>query len=278
MLRAHVFPLVLVLAFGGVILGDDAPSSPQPDSAPSKQASPPSVLPEPAADQEAGGKDSHATRPVRQEHVIYLPFKNLRDVFENEKSSIVLPYSQFLEMWNRLVRPEQPPVKPPVGAVITRADYVGSVKGELVHLEATLDVEVLNAEWAQLPVVFGNAAIGSAKAKDEDVLLRGVGDGRYELLVQGKGKHQIKLALVIGVKSAAEGRSFTMQCPAVGVSNLNWNPGKDLAVQVAPQRTLSCGPIRTRRPAPRAVLGSTNQFMVSWQPKSGCTDQAAGLA
>ena len=34
---------------------------------------------------------------------------------------------------------------------------------------------------------------------------------------------------------------------------------------------------RTRH-ASIATLGSTNQFVVSWQPKSGGTDQAAGLA
>ena len=76
------------------------------------------------------------------------------------------------------------------------------------------------AEWARLPVQFGDAAIGSARSEDESVLLRGVGQGQYELLVRGQGKHQIKLHLVTGVKSTADGRSFTVQCPAVGVSNL----------------------------------------------------------
>ena len=174
---------------------------------------------------------------------------------------------------------EQPPGQPPVNGVITRADYVGTVKGELVHLEATLDVEVLTSDWARLPVAFGEAAIGSAQTHDGAVLLRGVGEGQYELLVQGQGKHQIKLSLVIGVRSATEGRSFTVQCPAVGVSSLELEiPEKDLTVQVTPRRTSE---LRTDAPdATRvlAVLGSTNQFTVSWQPKSGGTDQAAGLA
>ena len=101
---------------------------------------------------------------MRQEHVIYVPFKNLHSVFEREDSSIVLPYAQFLEMWDRLVQPDRQPVKPPVNGVMTRADYVGAVRGELAHLDATLDVEALAAEWAQLPVQFGDAAIGSRGA------------------------------------------------------------------------------------------------------------------
>jgi len=226
-----------------------------------------------------GAEETGAEPPLRQEHVIYLPFKNLRDVFEDEDSSIVLPYAQFLEMWNRLIKPDRPPITPPVNGVITRADYVGAVKGDLVHLEATLDVEVLSAEWARLPVEFGDAAIGSARTEDGAVLLRGVGEGRYELLVRGQGKHQIKLSLVIAVKSATEGRSFAVECPSVGVSNLELEiPEEDLAVQVTPRRTseLKTDPPGVTRV--RAVLGSTNQFTVSWQPKSGSTDQAAGLA
>ena len=96
---------------------------------------------------------------------------------------------------------------------------------------------------------------------------------------RGQGKHRIKLSLVAGVKSATEGRSFTVQCPAVGVSNLEVEiPEKDLAVNVAPQRTSELQSDAKDATRVRAVLGSTNQFTVSWQPKSGSTEKAAGLA
>lgn len=262
MLRVYVFSLALVFALGSSGLGQNTPSAGQP-----------------VEKKQSDAKESDAKGALRQEHIIYLPFENLRDVFEHEDSSIVLPYAQFLKMWGKLAQPDKQPIKPPVNGVITRADYVGSVRGEQVHLEATLDIEVLSAEWAQLPVQFGDAAIGSARTKDGAVLLRGVGQGRYELLVRGKGKHQIKLSLVTAVKSAVEGRSFTVQCPAVGVSNLELIiPEKDLAVRVTPQRTseLQSDPKNATRV--RAVLGSTKQFTVSWQPKSGSSDKAAGLA
>ncbi|MBU4272642.1 MAG: hypothetical protein KKA28_12340 [Planctomycetes bacterium] len=279
MSRVYVFSLVLVFSLGSSGLGQDAPSAPPslPTQTAPRAEQPPAT--QPADKKQPGTKESNARPPLRQEHVIYVPFKNLRDVFEREDSSIVLPYAQFLEMWNRLIQPDQQPIKPPVNGVITRADYVGSVRGELVHLDATLDVEVLSAEWARLPVQFGDAAIGSARTEDGAVLLRGVGEGRYELLVRGQGKHQIKLGLVTGVKSAAEGRSFTVQCPAVGVSNLELEiPEKDLAVHVTPRRTSELRSVPKDATRVRAVLGSTKQFTVSWQPKSGGSDKAAGLA
>lgn len=169
MSRVYVFPLLLICVLAGRGIGQDTPADqppPRTESAP-RAAEPPAAKPaaakpaaaqpaagEPAAAKPAGVKEKEpdagkpaAKPPLRQEHIIiYVPFKNLRDVFEKGDSSIVLPYAQFLEMWNRLVRPDQAPVQPPVNGVITRADYAGAVKGELVQLEATLDVEVLSAE------------------------------------------------------------------------------------------------------------------------------------
>ena len=273
MSRAYGFPLAILLTLSTFVLGQDDAGAQPPPAAEAAEAAQPSDENSP----DAPASDSES--PVRQEHVIYLPFEDLRDVFEDEESSIVLPYGQFLEMWNRLIEPEKQVEKPPVNGVITRADYVGAVKGELVHLEATLDVDVLSSEWARLPIEFGDAAIGSAKTKDGAVLLRGVGEGRYELLVHGRGKHQIRLSLVVGVNSATEGRSFVIQCPAVGVSNLELEiPENDLAVQVTPRRTSEIRSDREDVTQLRAVLGSTKQFTVSWQPKSGGTDQAVGLA
>ena len=49
-------------------------------------------------------KQADAGPTCAQEHVIYVPFTKLRSVFDREDSSIVLPYAQFLEMWDRLVR------------------------------------------------------------------------------------------------------------------------------------------------------------------------------
>jgi hypothetical protein len=275
----HVLPLVLTLALCSFGVGQEAPPGKLPVSArPAVRPEQPGAA-QPASEQPPGAKQPEAESGLRQEHVIYVPFKNLSDVFEREDSSIVLPYGQFLEMWNRLIQPGPQPVKPPVNGVITRADYSGSVKGDLAYLDATLDVEVLSGQWAQLPVQFGDAAIGSAKNEDGAVLLRGIGEGQYEFLVRGQGKHQIKLSLVTAVKSGPEGRSFTVQCPAVGVSNLDLEIAeKDLAVHVTPARASELSPDAKDATRLRAVLGSTNQFTVGWQPKSGGSDKAAGLA
>ena len=272
MLRVPLGSMFLGFVLATLALGQDV----LPDQPPPSTAEPPDIK-QAAPEPDAG--EAPAETPLRQEHVIYLPFENLREALKDDDSSIVLPYAQFLKMWNRVIQPEAADAGPPVDAVITRADYVASVRGDLVRLEATLAVEVLGDEWARLPVQFGDAAIGSAESKDESVLLRGIGQGQYELLVRGQGKHEIKLSLMVGVTSSAEGRSFTVQCPAVGVSNLQLEiPEPELAVQVVPRRTSQrlAGPENATHM--RVVLGATDRFTVSWQPQAGAIDQAAGLA
>ncbi|MBM4091779.1 MAG: hypothetical protein FJ276_20485 [Planctomycetes bacterium] len=232
-----------------------------------------------SAEQSDSPADPNASGSLLQEHIIYIPFEKLREVFEKQDSSIVLPYAQFLEMWNRLTQGKPADVPLPVHGVISRAEYAGTVQGERVLLDVSLDIEALTAGWARIPVTFGEAAIGSAQSPDGTVLVRGVGEGQYELLVKGQGKHQVKLSLVIGVQTATEGRSITVQCPPVGVSNLELKiPERNLAVQVTPRRVLELREDIPDTTHVVATLGSTNQFVVSWQPKSGGTEQAAGLA
>ncbi len=279
MFRLSVFFLALLFSIGGAAMAKDSPSVPPPSSMKAMTHDQQPPVKQAADEKKPNKKKNDARGSLPQEHVIYIPFKNLPDVFEREDSSIVLPYAQFLEMWTRLSAPHQKPVRPPVDGVITRADYIGSVKGELVDLEATLDVEVLDAEWARLPLRFGDAAIGSARSEDGAALLRGAGEGQYELLVRGKGRHQVKLGLTAGVKSSAEGHSVTVQCPAVGVSNLELRiPAKDLTVHLTPQRTLQQQSDSKDATSIRAAIGSTSQFTVSWRPKSGVADNASGLA
>ncbi len=287
MSRVLAVAVILGFVFSRFATAQDAlPDPPPPTAEPAPSAEAPSAeapsaeapSAEPAAQAE-GAVGRPSEQPIGQEHVIYLPFEKLREALKDEESSIVLPYAQFLKMWDRPAESDPPPPGPPVEGVITRADYVASVRGDQVHLEAALAVEVLGDAWARLPVRFGDAAIGAATAKDDAVLLRGVGEGHYELLVRGKGTHEVKLNMVVGVTTTPEGRSFTVECPAVGVSNLELEiPEPELSVQVVPRRTSQRLPGPEDATRLRVVLGATERFTVSWQPEAGVAHQVAGLA
>ena len=217
--------------------------------------------------------------PPRDEHVIYVPYTKLRDVFEKQGASVLLPYAQFLQLWSGMPGPAIPlPIKPPLAGLISRADYVGKVEGDQARIEATLTLEVLGEEWARLPVSFGDAAVGAVRGDQEPVLLRGLGDGNYELLLKGRGTRRVAFELMARVLPVADGKGITIQCPPVGLSSLELEVDQsDISVQVNPRRIAQ---IRSEKNRTRiqATLGATDRFSVTWQPKAGVADEQAGLA
>ncbi len=272
MFRGLIFAVAILLTVGRIGLGQEDPRNPSPeDFEPHPPVSDVANPLEVAADAEA--------LPLRQEHIIYVPYENLQQALEDVGASVVLPYAELLGMWDRWAKPEAPAPSPPVAGVITRADYAGVVREDWVELDATLSIEVLQDGWARLPLSFGSAAIGRIQAEDEAVLLRGREDGKCELLVQGRGQHQIRLGLMAAVEADAEGRRFALNCPAVGISQLELElPEANLSVQVLPQGATQVvsepgEPVRIR-----TALGATEHFAVHWQPAADGWEHIAGLA
>ncbi len=262
--------LALVPTLIGLAAAQDGPAATSQDD--------PKAVAKPQDKKKADAKSDDPA--AREEHVIYVPYKNLADVFEKQGASVLMPYAQFLEMWAKVLGPLAPaPVKPPINGIISRADYSGAVDGDLVRLDAKLTVEVLGDDWARLPVQFGDAAVGRATNDDGSVLWRGVGNGNYELLAHGRGKHTVTFELVARVQASTDGKSFTLQCPPVGVSNLELTiPTGELAVHVAPRQTSEVNGGDKDKTKVQAVLGSTDRFTVTWQPKGGAAADMAGLA
>ena len=94
------------------------------------------------------------------EKLIYVPFKQLKSVLDNESATVFMPYSQFLKLWQGgAVRPRDPN-RPPVNAVITSATYVGKVEKDLVKIDADFTIRVLDKPWAAIPLKFGDVAVG----------------------------------------------------------------------------------------------------------------------
>ncbi len=267
MFRGLSISLAILLAWGRSGWGQDELPDPEP--------TPPAV----AAAGAAGEGEAVESLRLRQEHLIYVPYENLQQVLEDIGASVVLPYAELLEKWDHWSRPATSPAPPPLGGVISRADYVGVVRGDWVELDVTLAIEVLTDGWTRLPVSFGDARIGWIEAEAERVLLRGRADGGSELLVRGRGRHQVRLGLMAAVESDAEGWHFALPCPAAGISQLELElPEANLAVQVSPRGTTELLSAVGERTRVRVLLGATERFTVHWQPTAEAWQQVAGVA
>ncbi len=212
-------------------------------------------------------------KPSDWERLIYLPYKNFASVLDQEKSTVFMPYSQFLKLW-RNAKPEVDPAVVPVGSVITQATYAGRIENNLARLDATYKIKVLDKPWARVPLKFGDAAVGKLTSENDQILLIGTGEGTYDLLLPTVGEHTVKIELITRVHSSNEGKSFDLEIPLVGISNLELTiPTADQTVDVIPHLATSPLEADAKTTKISANVGSTNKLTARWFPRVSKTPE-----
>ena len=204
------------------------------------------------------------------ERLIYVPYRNLKSVFEKHPSTVFLPYLEYLKLWEQAGGAAREAGGPPVPGVITESTYVGTVDENLARIRATLKVQVLGKAWSEIPVSFGQAAIGKISSPQGQVLLRGTGAGKYALLFPKPGAYQVTMELTTRIRSSADGHSFELDCPTVGMTTFELAiPRPSQTVDLKPQ--LVALPIEGAegQTRVRARLGATPKIAALWYPKVG---------
>ncbi|MFN9218679.1 MAG: hypothetical protein ACK6D0_12650 [Planctomyces sp.] len=247
--------MAVLLALGSSLAAAQTPNEPPANSAPALtpvQADPPA--------QPAG----------TLERLIYVPFRELQKVFNNPDASVVLPYSEYLQLLKQAMQ-TVPQTTANEDAVITSSTWSAVVEKDIVRITAELQVTVLKQEgWAALPVAFGAAAIGRVEPADGSVLLKGVAEGQYSLLLKGAGKKTVKLELLAAVQTSPENRSFALQCPPTGIAELTVSiPEPDQSVTIAPLQVLLPAEPVAGRTVVKASVGAATGFDVRWSPRAG---------
>ena len=246
--RVSLLGLAAVLSLASVVIAQD----------PTPPAKPPAA---PAA-KDAGGA---------WEKLLYIPYRSFKAVLEKPEGTVFLPYRKYLELWEQ-AQAGQPPQ--PVAAVISKAAYDGRVENQLARLDATYTIQVLTEPWAEIPLRFGDAAVGKMTASDDKVVLRGAGEGTYSLLFPAKGTFTVELELVSRVRTSTEGRGFELDVPAVGITTLNMTiPAPDQTVEVTPH--LVSVPVEADANSTKiqASVGSTQRLAARWYPRVGKTPE-----
>jgi hypothetical protein len=223
----------------------------------------------PAATDASGQAVEMLPPPSDWERLIYLPYKNLKQVFEKEGAAVFMPYAQFLKMWDKArVGEARDPVRPAVNAVITEAVYTGRIAGDVANIEAALTVQVLGKPWVELPIQFGDAAIGKVTSSDEKILLQATGNGTYALLFPKSGEQKVRLELTAKVRTSPDGRSLEIDCPASGITTIDLAvPADDQAIEITPLAVVTPQQGDEKSTRIKANLGATKKITARWRPR-----------
>lgn len=205
------------------------------------------------------------------ERLIYVPFKVLKTAFDKADGSVFLPYSDYLKLFESamasgLRKAEQPPVT----GVITSANYTAKVEKDVAQVSAALVVQALDKGWAEVPVKFGEAAIGKLTSDSGKVLLRGTGNGTYSLLIPTPGEHKIQIELTARVRTAPEGKSLDMDVPTVGITTFELIiPEADQTIDLKPKLVSEPAAPMGKETRIKASVGSTDKITARWHPRVG---------
>ena len=198
---------------------------------------------DPTSATEASATETSATE-IR-EQTIYVPYAELRDVFEKEGRGVFLPYEQFKKLWEsaRKSESQQTPggqtERQAPDAIISEITSEATVRKDVVHVEALLAIELLREGWNTVPLRLGDAAIQSAEIDGEVARVTASSDGGYQLVVENKSKDpksiELRLTYVRAFNKSPGQNSVAFAAPQAPVNR--WKirvPGEGVKVSVTP--------------------------------------------
>lgn len=218
------------------------------------------------------------------EQSIYIPYEELRNVFEKEGRGVFIPYDDFQKIWNaaRKNQIKSRPQAAPLGALITDIESVATLGKEIVSVDATMRIELLKKGWHRIPLRLEKAAIRSATidGSEAKIVTR---DNNFELLLQHDDEKPKTVALKLSYakslsKSGAQ-RSVGFKAPQAPVNRWKIRTGaSDVDVQIEPmiatsEQTVEEGDEQTKEIL--AFVGTAPEVRLTWTPKA---EGAAGLA
>ena len=263
--------VALSLAWGAVGLGQDQPAvdggTPQPVAV----------------------ADETAEQPLR-EQTIYIPYRKLRGVFEEDGRGVFIPYEKFQELWRkaRLADEPAPDEPPPVGAVITDIESEATVEANVVRVRARVAIELLGKGWHEIPLRLADAAVRVATIDGEPARVVVADDGSSALLVEHDQETPRSLTLTLDyskafIKSPGQ-NSVSFQSPRAAVnrwrirvpqSGVTVNVQPMLAAAEVPADSGDANPPSEGETVVLAFVGPAASVRIDWTPKA---EGASGMA
>jgi len=199
-------------------------------------------------------------------HKIYVPYEKLDEVFGTDKERVMVPYKEFLELWELKYGPKRGADDPPLPFTVESARYEGRVENGIAVFDAALTLEVFSDAWQRIPLDFSGVAFDSVLVDEQPGVLVPAKDG-YELILRGKGRHEVKARFVAGVERGKDFSKTAFGLPPVPLHRLSFRvAGRDTEMAIDPARAHSTtneggGTVLL------AFLGQQGSVGITWRTK-----------
>ena len=207
---------------------------------------------------------------------VYVPYDELKDVFETEGQGIFLSYNTFIRIWRTAQGRPAGAGEAPFDYLLSTARFNGTVTDELGSLQLELTVDILTDEWVDVPIGLGGVAISGvrfvepADAKPSPLLR--VVKGQYILTTRGKGRYVLAVDFVSQLETKPGLNVLGFKLPSAAITTLELViPEENMKVDVKPMLAATTTQITVdgkKSTKLRAFLGSAKDVNLSWKPRT----------
>ena len=207
---------------------------------------------------------------------VYVPYKELKGVFEKEDQGVFLPYKEFQRLWRAAQDKPAAVAETPFEYLVSTARFRGNVKEEIATLRLELTIDILKDGWVQAPLGLSDVAVSEATLLDAESkkvtpLLRVV-NGQYILVTKGKGRYVLALDFARQLETQPGLAVLKFRIPSAAITMLELLiPEENLKVDVQPMLAATTSQVEiegTKATRMQAFLGSTTDILLSWKPKT----------
>ncbi len=207
---------------------------------------------------------------------VYVPYDELKDVFEAEDQGVFLSYKEFQRLWRAAQGKPAGASSAPFEYLLSTARFNGTVADELGLLQLELTVDILTDDWVDVPIGLGGVAISGvrfvepADAKPSPLLR--VVNGRYILTTRGKGRYVLAVDFVSRLETKPGLNVLGFKLPSAAITTLELViPEENMKVDVKPMLAATTTQIDvdgTKSTKLQAFLGSAKNVNLSWKPRT----------
>jgi len=212
------------------------------------------------------------------EQSIYIPYEELKRVFEKEGRGVFLPYEQFHELWEAAkAKAEDTPMDPvpSVDALVSEVLGQALVQDSVVHFKAKIRLDLIKTGWCEIPLGMRDVAVLRAQIGKDPARLAFDAQAGYSLLLDrpkdSAGVRELDLEFAKAYERAPGLNSVTFETPRAPVSR--WDitiPEPGVKVNVYPliaaaEQTEGTNSTQT---CVSVFVGAAPTVKIEWSPKS----------
>ncbi|MBN1973498.1 MAG: hypothetical protein JW787_07645 [Sedimentisphaerales bacterium] len=224
---------------------------------------------------------SEAGDAVMSPAKVYVPYEELKKVFETEGQGVFLPYRDFQKLWEAAQGRPAEISKAPFDYLISTARFDGKVSEEIARIKLELTIDILSEDWVQVPLGLGSAAVSNANlsktGKAEIAPLLRIVDGQYIFTVRGTGRYVLELDFVRQLDIQPGLAVLEYSIPSAAITTLDLLiPEENLKVDVEPMLAATTSQVDANEAGAtrlQAFLGSVSKVKLSWKPKTQAAEE-----